>query len=162
MLIGHILFSHTTILTPISPLLAHIWGCGSNPQDWSHLISASSHPSHWLEMISLPPFSSCYSLSFMFAVSGWLPSRARAPAGGFRLCLCWRYSGPPCFIWFHLNECHSVQQTMASPHHNTTLLPIKKRYEGVKQRWGSRPSSIGEQQDLRYITARWQTLIESQ
>lgn len=91
---GHTHFSPKIILTSISPRLAHMWGHRSNPQAWSHLISAGSHSSDWLEFISPPLFSICYSLicmfPLMFAGSGWLPSSARAPTGGSRLCLCWR------------------------------------------------------------------------
>lgn len=32
----------------------------------------------------------------------------------------------PCFIWFHLNECHSVKQTVASPHRSTHWSHLRK------------------------------------
>lgn len=32
----------------------------------------------------------------------------------------------PSFIWFHLDDCQSVQSTVSSPHHNTTLLPFNQ------------------------------------
>lgn len=118
---GHIRFSDPITLSPRPHLevsLDLIW------------YLQGSHSSDWLEMISLPPFRICYwffsLFPLLFTDCGWLPKQCQEPLLEAPCDVYVEGIRAPSFIWFHLDECHSVQQTMASPRHNTTLLPFKK------------------------------------
>lgn len=118
---------------PTSPPLAHIWGYRLAWKEPTGLISSDTCSQPLLRLVrnDLPP-----------AFQPLLLVELRVPPDVCRLWLAAQQRRGPCpgapgdvyvegiqapsFIWFHLDECHSVQQTMASPRHNTTLLPFKK------------------------------------
>lgn len=164
---GHIHSSRTLTVTSTSPPLAHMRGVGGgiswrgrNPQAWLNLISAASCPWDWSEMT----FPSSHHPPPPDACRVWLAAeKGRGPlAGGSRWCLCWRYSGiqAPTFIWCYLDECHSVQQTIASAHHNTTLHPFKRDMSERGCKTETRGYAGGAAQDLWNITTWWQTLYQ--
>lgn len=137
---------------------------GRNPQAWFNLISAASCPWDWSEMTFPPSHQSQLFVEISFQppslVGCW--TGPGGPCWGLRRwCLCGRYSDPySTFIWCYLDECHSIQQTIASPHHNTTLHPFKRDMSERGCKTETRGYAGGAAQDLWNITTWWQTLYQ--
>ena len=128
---GHIRFSHTITLTSlITSLRPHLGVSpaveGTHRPDLIWYVAAPRIGSKWCpSLLSASAIGWTQSSPWCFQALVGFPV-VPAPTLGAQGNVYVEGIQAPSFIWSHLDECHSVQQTMASPRHNTALLLFKK------------------------------------